>query len=238
MQDRYAGDVGDFGKMGLLQALERVGFTIGVNWYRTLPDKNGDGKHEIKDAYSSFEKALADQLRKIHGDEENRSIQALQSAGLLEHAIYYDCIVNAADRAEWHRAAMEALKDCELVFLDPDNGLLIEREGKRPRKSEKHVLCSELCGYLGRGQSVVLYNHRPRKKFDGYLDDFRKCFAGMDEVRDRQITVMSFHRGTTRDFFLIAANEQHTKRIETATLRMIESPWGSKKMNLFSRCCL
>ncbi len=33
MQDRYAGDIGDFGKIGLLRALRVQGLSIGVNWY-------------------------------------------------------------------------------------------------------------------------------------------------------------------------------------------------------------
>ena len=57
MQDRYAGDVGDFGKIGLLKCLQTHGFKIGVNWYRVLvldveKDKDGtfkqdDGKYLI-----------------------------------------------------------------------------------------------------------------------------------------------------------------------------------------------
>ena len=34
MQDRYAGDIGDYGKIGLLKCLQGHGFDIGVNWYR------------------------------------------------------------------------------------------------------------------------------------------------------------------------------------------------------------
>ena len=59
MQDRYAGDVGDYGKLGLLKCLEKHGFIIGVNWYRiATPDtekkKDGtymhdDGKYLIPD---------------------------------------------------------------------------------------------------------------------------------------------------------------------------------------------
>ena len=39
MQDRYAGDIGDYGKLGLLRSLSRTGLRIGVNWYLT-PDVN------------------------------------------------------------------------------------------------------------------------------------------------------------------------------------------------------
>ena len=46
MQNRYAGDIGDFGKLGLLRQLRKTGLSVGVNWYLT-PDEthNGDGRH-------------------------------------------------------------------------------------------------------------------------------------------------------------------------------------------------
>lgn len=47
MQNRYVGDIGDFGKLGLLRQLHKTGLSIGVNWYLT-PDEthNGDGWHK------------------------------------------------------------------------------------------------------------------------------------------------------------------------------------------------
>jgi len=45
MQDRYAGDVGDFGKFALLRYLfSNANYKIGVIWYR-FPDEshNNDG---------------------------------------------------------------------------------------------------------------------------------------------------------------------------------------------------
>lgn len=48
MQDRYAGDVGGFGKLGMLRQIATTGLKIGVNWYLTYkPEEhnNDDGKH-------------------------------------------------------------------------------------------------------------------------------------------------------------------------------------------------
>ena len=46
MQNRYTGDIGDFGKLGLLRVLQEAGFSIGVNWYLTPNEEhNQDGKH-------------------------------------------------------------------------------------------------------------------------------------------------------------------------------------------------
>ncbi len=42
MQDRYAGDIGDFGKFVLLRAIANQNLPLGVNWYLARP-----GSHEI-----------------------------------------------------------------------------------------------------------------------------------------------------------------------------------------------
>lgn len=46
MQDRYAGDIGDFGKLGLLRQFASAGLSVGINCYHT-PDEahNSDGLH-------------------------------------------------------------------------------------------------------------------------------------------------------------------------------------------------
>lgn len=46
MQDRYAGDVGDFGKLGMLRYMEASGLKVGINWYLVGDEShNNDGKH-------------------------------------------------------------------------------------------------------------------------------------------------------------------------------------------------
>ena len=46
MQDRYAADVGDFEKLGMLRELETNGLKVGIKWY-LIPNEshNADGKH-------------------------------------------------------------------------------------------------------------------------------------------------------------------------------------------------
>ncbi len=58
IQDRYSGDIGDYGKLGLLRSLSRTGLRIGVNWYLTPDeDHNGDGRHTdyLRDDLSLYE---------------------------------------------------------------------------------------------------------------------------------------------------------------------------------------
>lgn len=69
MQDKFVGDVGDFGKYGLLnyvytQSQENIckeKICIGINWYKNTKEKeNNDGKftNYLKDDFNDREKYL------------------------------------------------------------------------------------------------------------------------------------------------------------------------------------
>ena len=48
MQDNYVGDIGDYGKYGLLRNVTAAGLRLAVNWYRVIPTRPGkqeDGKY-------------------------------------------------------------------------------------------------------------------------------------------------------------------------------------------------
>lgn len=91
MQNRYAGDVGDFGKLGLLRQLTSSQLNIGVNWY-LAPDEshNADGKHigYIQDTrYNGCDDSLRNSLKEIVNGQ--RSVSALETMYLVSNAIYY-----------------------------------------------------------------------------------------------------------------------------------------------------
>ncbi|MBR5284718.1 MAG: hypothetical protein IKU27_06705, partial [Clostridia bacterium] len=155
MQDRYAGDIGDFGKLGLLKNLICEGFHIGVNWYKTEPPKSeinkdgtfvqADGKHKIKEKYFPCDPKLAEVLLHI-SEHEGRSVSMIQNANLLDEGMaeYYDVPVPVKDRNQWHRNALKELKNSDIVFLDPDNGLLVKSVGRKSAKSVKYTFEEEI----------------------------------------------------------------------------------------------
>lgn len=232
MQDRYAGDIGDYGKFGLLKALQAEGFRLGINWYKATPPterekENDDGKHRIAERYDVCDPALAETLRAISTSPQ-RSIKALQQAALLDAArtVYYDKMVEVEGRAQWHENALQALADCDLVFLDPDNGLLVKSVGRRSAKSVKYVFDEELNDYLARGQSVVLYNHRARKPAAQYFQELADRCTALPAAKGKPIRALAFPKGTIRDYLLIAATPDHAHRIHQALNHMIQGAWA------------
>ena len=43
MNNQFVGDVGDYTKLGILRELEKAGFSIGINWYKTPDDPQKTG---------------------------------------------------------------------------------------------------------------------------------------------------------------------------------------------------
>ncbi|MDD2484648.1 MAG: hypothetical protein PHQ50_06475 [Eubacteriales bacterium] len=233
MQNRYTADVGDFGKFGMLRCLASSGLKIGLNWY-LVPDEthNDDGKHTgyLNDSkFSECDDELREKLRKIIFDGY-RDVSVLEKAGLIPADSFYSEILyppktpDVPDRFSWHAGAIEALKKQDIVFLDPDNGLLVKSVSLGSSKSNKYVLADEIADYYRQGQSVIFYNHRCRQQEDAYLERFRQLQAGELFPASRWAG-LKFSRGTIRDYFIIM-QEVHAAKIEEAISGLLESNWN------------
>ena len=236
MQDRYAGDIGDYGKIGLLKCLQAHGFTIGVNWYR-VPEmdieknkdgtfKQDDGKYLIPEKLKECDPNLAEALTKIaQGD---RSVNAIQNAALIPGAVYFDEYLTVDGRKEWNERAFDLFKNADLIFMDPDNGLLVKSVGKKSAKSVKYAFYEEVKAFIDDGKSVLVYNHRCRKPERQYFDDIDNKLVEEVKVYRYAIQKITFPKGTIRDYFAIPANEEHCKMFHEAFADMKNSKWGQR----------
>jgi hypothetical protein len=233
MQDRYAGDVGDFGKLGMLRKIENTGLKVGVNWYLTYkPEEHGkeDGKHTgyLNDsAFRGCDDELLESLRVIVSGR--RSVAALEQANLIPGARFYSEILKPGNdnnflRAVWHQKAQLALTDADIIFCDPDNGLIVKSVSLGSSKSDKYVTEHELFSYFITGKSVVFYNHRCREKEHLYLQRFASL-QQKDELVGAKWMGLKFVRGTIRDYFFIL-QPYHIEQVTTALERLLQSNWN------------
>lgn len=217
MQDRYAGDVGDFVKLGLLRALS-PGRQLGVAWYR-YPDEshNGDGRHitylDQPQRYEHFDPVLFSHLRNITRDA--RSINSLLP--VLEDAISSDESVDSSMvaprerrnwRTAWFQRVMERLSTCDLVFADPDNGIIDDANWRRGRaKFGKQMPLAEV-QELAKGRCAVIYHHNTRRRggHDAEVDHW------LGEVGTPGLAVRATAY-SPRTFFVLNPNEEIEARI-------------------------
>ena len=143
MQDRYAGDIGDYGKFALLRAIRSQGLSVAVNWYRVEPldsEKNSDGSYKQKDGKYLIpedlyvcDRSLAEKLTQIanSGNNGKRSIKALEKAARQSEqpmdgkALALFCRENIVP-------AMQAVRD----VVDPLEALVAKEYWDLPTYSE------------------------------------------------------------------------------------------------------
>lgn len=239
VQDRYAGDVGDFVKLGLLRhvaAAERdggAGLFVGVNWYLAEDEThNADGKHvSYLDPGNFLHSSLAscdpDLIRRL-GEvvRSGRSVERLEASGALPagsptYAARLRASFTAGDRDAWHMAALERLSGAEVVFADPDNGMRSKRSGSR---LEKYALTEELADYARRGQALVVYHHADRSATA--TDQGKRRLNELAEATSHEpVAAVIARRGSCR-LFVVTAPETTRERL-AASIQRFTSRWSA-----------
>lgn len=181
MQDRYAGDVGDFGKFSLLRSLfsDPKKYSIGVVWYKYPNEShNEDGRHIDYLSNSNYKQCDQNLIKGLsHVVKGERSIARLEILTLLpKNTIYYSSTLDfhntwktqsnedksfrKNERIEWLKKAIESTSSCNVIFLDPDNGLEIPSIPHIHQiRSGKYAYYSEVASFFENKEACVIYHH-------------------------------------------------------------------------------
>ena len=231
MQDRYAGDIGDLGKFYLLRKLQKS-FKIGINWYYTPKlDSDNSNEGELRD-FSKIKKSDKDYVELVEKmqtiDKNNPSVKSLKELKLIDGAEYYSDVVERKTRVDWYNKSLKAMKGFEIVFLDPDNGLLCKSVAQGSEKSVKYVYYDEIGCYLKNGaKAVIVYNHRCRKKENAYFSDIFDNLSNV-EIKDGQkidralIQAIVFPRFSIRDYIIISKDRDTHEKIREILAEMVK----------------
>ncbi len=217
MKNQYVGDIGDYGKYGLLRFFANAGVKVGINWYLTKNDGSTDGKfvkYLQKDDMRSYDPDLFEMLTVI-AEKEDKSVQDIQNTGIVRGALFYDELLDPVGtpkeretiRKEWFEDSLDRMKDAELVFMDPDNGLLTSGK-ENAIGTEKYIFPDEVERYYNAGHNVVYYCHKGRRKlmeWDAYISHM------FDRIPDAMPAVLTYHKGTQRSYVFLIHKESFPK---------------------------
>ena len=248
VQNRYVGDVGDFGKYGLLRRL--TGMTdpetpepdlkLGVVWY-LHPDEcgNADGGHigylrptnRNEAMYGACDPDLRVMLRALV-EGGRRYVRCVQRSPILpEGTLYYDALlhyppdmlrpIRVEVRARWLAGALRATVDADVVYLDPDTGIASDQMMYR-KAGPKYTYMSDLRAFWERGQSLVIYHSLGRSE---PVDDLIRETAALicDGLGTEPIS-LRYKRGSPRVFYVVS-QPAHTGTITERIDRMLASDW-------------
>jgi hypothetical protein len=242
MQNRYVGDVGDYGKYALLRVLcQPEPINLAVIWC-LFPDEsfNNDGRHIsylLDQGFAQLDVSLHAALADIVF-QSRRNIAAIGDSGCLPASTVF-CAdpISALDamqarprerlryRAEWLEACLHRTRKCELVFFDPDNGLEIASIPKHHPKGGKYIYWDELAQFWRRGNALLVYHHLNRtitaaKQVEALTERFTVEFA------DAKIIPLVFRRGSARVFWLVHRGDDVGCKLERRAANMLSGGWS------------
>lgn len=231
MQDRYAGDVGDFVKLGLLRAIS-PNYSLGLAWYH-FPDEghNNDGRHigyiGQRELYGSLDPELFEHLASVVvGERSIASLlpilpDAISSKGLLD-LTKVPSRLKRERRSAWFTKVLKDLARCDLVFADPDNGIVDDSDARKGRPVFGKQIPLDEVQQLAHRRCAVIYHHNTRRKgghdseVDYWLDQF-----GMPALAVRATAF------SPRTFFVI----NPTREIEIR-VKAFCNQWGNVRVRL------
>lgn len=172
MQDRYAGDIGDFVKLGLLRAIS-PDHKLGVAWYR-FPDEphNKDGRHtgylRQQHLYRQLDCELFDYLAELVNGERTIGSLLPMLPGAVSSGESLDMTsIPARLRRSWRQAwfsrTLEQLDGCDVVFADPDNGIVGNEDRRKGRAKFGKQMPLDEARSLAFGRCAIIYHHNTRR---------------------------------------------------------------------------
>ena len=253
MQNRYVGDLGDFGKYGLLKALcscpETVSgphLTLGVIWY-LVPDEdhNDDGKYvqylvpnaRNQEQFRSCDPVLYDALADIVG-AGRRNVASIKDRGVLsagtryyEAPLTFDELPGSGPGGQRQRVEIrKGWLGGALESTAPCELVFLDPDngfevkvGPYQRRGPKYIFFNELIPFLERGQSLVAYHHMSRR--GSSAEQVRGRLAQIEYRLGHGAFALLYHRGSARAFFVIPV-EGHEESLRSRAEIFLESPWS------------
>jgi len=195
MKNQYVGDINDYHKYGLIRILtENPAVPTTVCWMLTFDDnKEAGGKIDYllkSNKWRKFDPELFDVLRDTVIMQEQRSVQIIESSGILPACGFFSHYIKSdkkVEREAYFREFDFYLENCEkagqeskLVFFDPDNG--IESPKAKPNK-KIYIYWEEITEYYNREKTLLIYQHFPYVNRERFVDDVAKKLKVMTSAK-------------------------------------------------------
>jgi hypothetical protein len=247
VRHNFVNDIGDYAKYALLRAVctgAGESMRLGVIWYLTEHvEYNNDGRkraHLLTTGWDGLDSDLLATMRRIESTVQSReqlNVSLIEASGILPlNTVFFSepmprvqgtAQERVSERTAWFKRARKAVTQCDLVFLDPDNGLEVRSVPVTSPLSNKYATVAEISALLETGCSVVLYQHGNRTPWQMQRQNI--C-AQIASGTDRDLTIRSLRFGAfgARAFFCITSNKEMSVIVDSGLdrLRQRVAAWG------------
>ncbi len=165
MQERYLGDIHDYFKFLFLKFLSsKLNMKIGLNWYLVDPNKIGpseirknDGEKRnffFNEELKNYDKTLIKEFQMFRIKKFRKIDFFTKNTHLDSYINFFNEFLDVNNRENWLMRSLKKHSQEKIIFLDPDNGFVKEKKGKR---SLKYLLPGE-CKTLLSQDKVIIFS--------------------------------------------------------------------------------
>lgn len=207
MRDDFVGNIGDYGKYGLMRALtgiypqQQSRLSLGVIWYRTDRKRSRSGNFDYlgqKDKYEDCDPDLFSVMREI--DDNSRRLELIEASRILggDSRFFYDRVpTGEPERGGWFESALSHVQTQDMILLDPDTGL--KAAGGVPSTREASI--DEVRRVIDVGKVAIVYHHHEGFPMQHRTRRFAERLRGVLR-HDVPPEAVLFSPGRT-DFFIV-----------------------------------
>ena len=234
MQNRFVGDIGDFGKYGMLRCVNKSGYRLGINWY--LTEDGADDAGMLTDYLTKNQSDYSECDLELHAVLQNliengkRDVKNIENSTLFsKETVYFSDVLQPGcdNRLRWFENSLEWFGGCDILFLDPDNNIAMYDNMYCNQATEvRYAYSREIEAYYRQGSSVIVYNHANRQTQTDFFKRF--LFANGREFKGATTFVLKFNRQQVR-YYLFVLRPEHVKQIEDQVDILLNSAWGKRR---------
>jgi hypothetical protein len=244
VQDKYVGDIGDYGKFGLLRHLfPSPRWRLGIIWY-LVPNEaeKKDGRHidylENPKVWKQYDPVVFDELKRVV-DSNRRWVSDIDMKRLFgTKPVCYVTrlkfgpadseegrLQRRQDRKQWIAGAVEAVKDCNAIFLDPDNGVEAPSVDRHAKEGPKFAYVDEIATLASQERVCVVYHHLGKDR--PHQDTMRRVALQLRDGMERNgfLTVLRFGCISCRAYFILAT-QQTKDEIAKRIKEFLQTSWN------------
>lgn len=249
MRNSWVRDIADFAKYGILKRLVGDDLRLGVVWYLTTHASGGSplvAYLRRRADYAPCDPVLFDALyalnaergdRAVVGDVEQRGILPLNTI-FFPHPLATTALAPAERgdaRGRWFMDATTTIRDSDVVFLDPDTGL-IDKSSRTKKPRDEYALIDEVKRIVDSGRSVVCVQFgRPGnlEKQPSLARARMKALADVLVASGHPKPLGLWWRDTHMVGFIIAPSKNHAATLrERAASTLAHPAWRSRLSEL------
>ena len=200
MQERYIGDIHDYFKFLFLKFLSsQLNMKVGLNWYLVNPYEIGSSELKKKDGEKRkflydkelklYDEIIINEFKKFKKKQARNLDLFTKETHLKKYINFFNEPINFENREQWLERSLYHHRNQQIIFLDPDNGFVINKTGKN---SMKYILAEDCKTYLQNNKIIIFCQFQSFRKntFDHLkciFDDLRfsNIKASIPVVRNR-----------------------------------------------------